>query len=371
VNLFVASTAEIQLDGGAKVTLVQDTRYPWDGAVKITVKPSQSATFALNVRVPGWARNEVTPGNLYSFVDQARDRVTLKVNGEQVALNLDKGYAVLSREWKSGDTVELGLPMPVRRVVANESVAADRNRVALQRGPLVYCAEWPDNPNGHVRNLVLSDKTLLTAEFNAGLLNGVEVIRGKAINLAYDAHGVVRKSEQEFTAIPYYAWANRGRGQMMVWIPDKESAGKPAPYPTLAMQSKVSTSGTKSPRPINDGEEPRASNDPDGFFDWFPNKGTVEWVEYDFGRTASVSGASVYWFDDTGEGECRVPKNWRVLYRDGAEWKPVQNAADYTSEKDRFNSIAFKPVSTTGLRLEVTLQPEFSAGIQEWKVAGK
>jgi hypothetical protein len=158
---------------------------------------------------------------------------------------------------------------------------------------------------------------------------------------------------------------------MMVWIPDEDSAGKPLPYPTLAMRSKVTTSGEKNPRAINDGEEPRASNDPDDFFDWNPSKGTAEWVEYDFGHTATVSGASVYWFDDTGEGECRVPKNWRVLYRDGSEWKPVKNTAAYTSEKDRYNGISFKPVSTTGLRLEVTLQPEWSAGIQEWKVAEK
>jgi hypothetical protein len=371
VNLFVASTAEVQLDSGAKVTMVQETRYPWDGAVKITVTPKQSARFTLDVRIPGWARNEVTPGGLYHFVNQVSDPVSLKVNGKPVALNLDKGYAVLTREWKRGDTVELGLPMPVRRVAASVAVAADRNRVALQRGPLVYCAEWPDNPNGHVRNLVLSDRAPLTAEFNAGLLNGVEVIRGKALSLAYDAQGAVRKSEQDFTAIPYYAWANRGRGQMMVWIPDEDSAGKPLPYPTLAMRSKVTTSGEKNPRAINDGEEPRASNDPDDFFDWNPSKGTAEWVEYDFGHTATVSGASVYWFDDTGEGECRVPKNWRVLYRDGSEWKPVKNTAAYTSEKDRYNGISFKPVSTTGLRLEVTLQPEWSAGIQEWKVAEK
>ena len=111
--------------------------------------------------------------------------------------------------------------------------------------------------------------------------------------------------------------------------------------------------------------------DPDGFFDWFPKKGTTEWVEYDFGRAASVAGTSVYWFDDAGEGECRIPKSWRVLYRDGSEWKPVENAAAYTSEKDHYNSISFKPVSTTGLRLEVTLQPEWSAGIQEWKVVEK
>lgn len=371
VNLFVASTAEVGLDSGTKVKLTQETRYPWDGTVKITVAPDRQARFTLNVRVPGWARNEVTPGGLYRFVDQVSDRVSLKVNGKAVALNLDKGYAVLTREWKNGDAVELSLPMPVRRVGANEAVAADRNRVALQRGPLVYCAEWPDNPGGHVRNLVLPGNAQLTAEFNAGLLNGVEVIRGKSLSLAYDATGTVRKSEQDFTAIPYYAWANRGRGQMTVWIPDIESAGRPLPHPTLAMLSKVTTSGKKNPRAINDGEEPRASNDPDGFFDWYPSKGTVEWVDYDFGRTATVAGTSVYWFDDTGEGECRAPKSWRVLYRDGSEWKPVASANAFTNDKNRFNSVSFKPVSTTGLRLEVTLQPEWSAGIQEWKVAEK
>jgi len=371
VNLFVANSAEVRLDGGVKVKLQQETRYPWDGAVKLTVTPERDAKFTLNVRIPGWARNEVTPSDLYRFADQVRDRVVLKVNGKPAPLALDKGYAVLAREWKRGDSVELSLPMPVRRVVANTAVASDRDRVTLQRGPLVYCAEWPDNPGGHVRNLVLSDGAPLKTAFRADLLNGVEVIQGKAVGLAYDAQGAVRKSELEFTAIPYYAWANRGRGQMLVWIPDKESAGKPLPYPTLAMQSKVTTSGPKSPRAINDGEEPRASNDPDGYFDWYPNKGTVEWVEYDFGRTATVSETSVYWFDDTGEGECRVPKSWRVLYRDGAQWKPVESSAAYTNDKDRYNRISFKPVSATGLRLEVTLQPEWSAGIQEWKVAGK
>ncbi len=370
VNLFVASSADVQLEGGAKVALAQETRYPWDGAVKITVKPGKKARFVLNVRVPGWARNEVTPGGLYRFVEQVRETVSLKVNGKPAALKLDKGYAVLDRLWKPGDIVELNLPMPVRRVAANEAVASDTNRVALQRGPLVYCAEWPDNPNGHVRNLVLSDKATLTAEFNASLLNGVETIRGKAVGLAYDARGVVQKNEQDFTAIPYYAWANRGRGQMLVWIPSQESAGKPLPHPTLAMKSKVTTSGKKDPHPINDGEEPSASNDPNGYFDWYPSKGTVEWVEYDFGHMATVDGTSVYWFDDTGEGECRVPKTWRVLYRDGSEWKPVDGAA-YATEKDRYNAISFKPISTTGLRLEVSLQPEWSAGIQEWRVLEK
>lgn len=368
VNLFVASTTDIKLDSGRTIHLTQETRYPWDGAVKIAVDPERGGTFTVKVRIPGWAQDAPLPSDLYRFADRVRDQATLKVNRKPVPLVLDKGYVALTRNWKKGDLVELSLPMPVRRVVANERVAADRGRVALQRGPIVYCAEWPDNPGKHVRNLMLPDDAPLAAEFTPGLLNGVVVVRSKAVSLAYDAAGKVTRNTQDFTAIPYYAWANRGRGQMLVWLPDTEASARPLPFPTLATQSKVTTSGRKSPRAINDGEDPRSSADPDAFFDWWPRKGTDEWVEYDFGKSATVSAAEVYWFDDTGRGECRVPKSWRVLYRDGAQWKPVSTAESFSVEKDRYNTVTFQPVTTTGLRLEVALQPGWSAGIQEWKL---
>ena len=368
VNLLVASTADVRLDGGTSVNLVQETRYPWDGDVRITVNPDRDAQFAINLRIPGWARNEPVPGNLYRFLDKADEPVALKVNGKPVPVKLEKGYAILARRWERGDVVELRLPMPVRRVLAHEQVAADRGRVALQRGPLVYCAEWPDNPGGRVRNLVLSDSTPLEAEFRPDLLHGVTVIKGKAAALAYDSLGRVTRSEAELTAIPYHAWANRGRGEMAVWIPNVESAARPLPWPTLATKSKVTSSGRKNPRAINDGEEPRSSSDPDSSFDWWPRKGTTEWVEYTFPRPAVVSEAEVYWFDDAGRGEVRVPRSWRILYRDGDQWKPVASVEPYGVAKDRYNKVAFKPVTTSALRLEVTLQQNWSAGIQEWKV---
>src|SRR5881409_2345235 len=168
VNLFVASTADVTMDGGA-VNLVQQTRYPWDGAVKITVRPAESRAFALNVRVPGWACGEAVPSDLYRFADASNEPVTLKVNGRAVPVALEKGYARIQRQWKAGDIVELSLPMPVRRVVAHPSVEADQGRVALQRGPIVYAAEWPDNPGGHVRNLLLADDAPLATEFRADL----------------------------------------------------------------------------------------------------------------------------------------------------------------------------------------------------------
>lgn len=368
VNLYMTSTAEIKLDNGRTVKMAQDTRYPWDGAVKMTVTPDQSAPLTINVRIPGWARNEPVPSDLYRFADKSTDAVVLKVNGKPVSIKIDKGYVAMSRTWRAGDLIELNLPMPVRRVVANDQVAADHGRVALQRGPIVYAAEWPDNPNGRVRNLMLPDSERLIAEFKPALLKGVTVVKSKAVALAFDAQGKVTKTEQEFTAIPYYAWANRGSGQMLVWIPNSEANAKPAPFPTVATTAKVTTSGRKNPRAINDGEEPASSNDSSSHFDWWPKKSSTEWVEYAFEKPATVSESELYWFDDTGRGEVRVPASWRLLYKDGTDWKPVENAAAYGVEKDRFNKVIFKPVTTTGMRLEVTMQQNWSAGIQEWKL---
>ena len=155
---------------------------------------------------------------------------------------------------------------------------------------------------------------------------------------------------------------------MVVWIPESEANAKPAPYPTVATTAKVTTSGRKNARPINDGEEPSASNDSSSYFDWWPKKGSTEWVEYAFEKPATVSESQLYWFDDTGRGEVRVPASWRILYKDGDTWKPVENSGSYGVDKDRFNRLTFKPVTTSGLRLEVTMQPNWSAGIQEWKV---
>ncbi len=369
VNLFAASTAELKMANGLRVKLIQETGYPWDGGVRIIVDPDRSGNFTVNVRIPGWARNEAVPGDLYRFIDKVDEPVTLKVNGNAVQLNIEKGFASINRTWRPRDVIELELPMPIRRVAANERVDADRGRLALQRGPIVYCAEWPDNPKGHVRNLMLAASEPLAFEFKTGLLGGVTVIKGKAISLVYDEQNKVVKSEQEFTAIPYYAWANRGPGEMVVWIPTDEAAAMPLPQPTIASTSKVTVSGGRNPRAINDQAEPRSSDDPsNAYFHWWPRKGTTEWVEYAFAKPATVSEAEVYWFDDTGHGECRVPSSWRLLYKNGDHWEPVESSVAYGAAKDRYNKISFKAVTTNALRLEVTLQPNWSAGIQEWKV---
>ena len=388
VNLFAGGTADVDLAGG-KLEIAQDTRYPWDGAVRMTLTPDKARAFTVNVRIPGWAREQPVPGDLYRFADKASAAPTLKVNGSPVALTLTDGYVAITRTWKAGDVIDLNLPMPVRRVVAHDKVAADRDRVALQRGPIVYAAEWPDNPNGKVRNIVLPDTHAMTTEFRADLLNGVAIVTGRAVGLSLDDKGAVQKTEQPFMAIPYATWANRGRGQMAVWLARTDAAAKPTPYPTIATTSTLTNSqSTKNIRNIIDGEDPRASNDSTSYFDWWPRNGCAvtppappvagapqrarcseaEWIEMAFARPSAVSEVQVFWFDDTGRGGVRVPKSWRLLYKIGMEWKPVEVAGEYGVARDAYNTVRFAPVTTSALRIELVMQPNVSAGVQEWKV---
>jgi DUF1680 family protein len=156
----------------------------------------------------------------------------LKVNGKAISPSIEKGYARIERPWQKGDTIELDLPMPVRRVIAHEAVKADRGRVALQRGPIVYCLEGPDN-EGKVLNMVIADDAKLKSEYRPNLLSGVTVITGKAqvAKRALDGK-VVAAGTKEFTAIPYYAWAHRGRAQMTVWPARELQAARPEPADT-------------------------------------------------------------------------------------------------------------------------------------------
>ncbi len=369
VNLFIGGSATVNLPDNA-VSIVQETSYPWNGDVKITVAPKQAGEFSLCIRIPGWATNRPVPGDLYRFTDTDGQRVSIKLNGSEMPFETRNGYASIRRVWKKGDVVELSLPMPVRRVVANERVEADRGRVALQRGPLMFCAESPDNKDGRVLDLVVPDSANFTAEFRKDLLGGVEVIHSAAfpVRQTLDA-GSQSGSMQEFTAIPYYAWAHRGEGEMTVWPARVTTSARPLPAPTIAYTSKVSVSGGGKTFSINDQLEPKNSNDQSiPFFHWWPKKGTQEWVQYDFDGQKTISGMEIYWFDDTGVGECRVPKSWRCLYKSGDQWKPLPDVSSYPVEKDRFNKITFQPIETDGVRIEIQLLPDYSTGIFEWKV---
>ena len=280
--------------------------------------------------------------------------------------------------------------MPVRRVVAHEQVEADRGRVALQRGPIVYAAEWPDNPNGKVRNIVLPDSAALTSEFRADLLNGVQVDRRHGRRaLASTRRARCTKSEQPFVAIPYATWANRGRGQMAVWLARTErSRGRrrsrrsrrrarsrprrrrkivaqhhrrrgaardrtTRPRTSTGGRAVAASAGAQPAAPAGEGQQPCSR----------------ERMGRDGVRQAGDRSrrSEVYWFDDTGRGGVRVPPSWRLLYKDGDTWKPVESAT-FGVARNAWNTVTFKPVTTSALRIELTMQPEMSAGVQEWKV---
>jgi DUF1680 family protein len=374
VNLFMSNKASVTLAGGRKIEIEQQTRYPWSGDVHITLNPEKAGGFTLRIRVPGWAQGHAMPGDLYMFEQSTeREPVTLKVDGQSVPLNLEQGYATITRDWKTGDTIDLHLPMPVERVTANGKVAADRGRVALQRGPIVFCAEGADSPNKHVRNLVLADSQSVKAGFEPAKLNGVEVIHGQAVAYRYERDGHAVHSTETFTAIPYYAWANRGADQMEVWIPRTEADAHPTPFPTLASQSTVTVSGkteaengARNPHMVADQEEPVSSADASSEYNWWPQKGTTEWIEYKFAALSKVSSADVYWFAD--HGGIALPASWRVLYLSGTEWKPVEAEGSFGLAADQYNHVTFKPVLTKAMRIEITLQLDKSAGVSEWKV---
>jgi DUF1680 family protein len=199
VNLYIGSQAQIQL-ASAEVQITQVTDYPWEGAVSLTLNLARPAHFTLSLRVPGWVNGQPVPSDLYHYLDATPGTVSVRVNGETIAVQQEHSYLNIQRNWQPGESVELVLPMPIRRVSAHPQVADCQGKVALERGPLVYAAEGTDN-GGRALGLVVPDDMPLTAEHRADLLGGVTVITGDA-----------------FMAIPYYAWSHRGVGEMAVWL---------------------------------------------------------------------------------------------------------------------------------------------------------
>jgi len=215
VNLFVQSSSTIQLDKKLPVTISQETQYPWDGQVKITVSPEKASSFALRLRIPGWVQNQPVPGDLYSYISAEVSPYLVTVNGEKVLFKEENGYAVISREWKQGDEVNYSLPMNIHRVEANQQVVENAQKVAIERGPIVYCLEGKDN-GPELMKLALADTAKLSATFAPETLSGVVTISGEAT-----VSGNKAVKSQKITAIPYFVWDNRGINEMKVWLPRK------------------------------------------------------------------------------------------------------------------------------------------------------
>lgn len=367
VNLYLSNKATLKI-GRKNVSLRQETRYPWNGDITLTVDKNSAGRFALKLRIPGWVRNQTVPSDLYAYADGKRLSYQVKVNGVvQDATLGEDGYFALSRQWKKGDKVEVHFDMEPRMVRANAKVEADRGKVAIERGPLVYCAEWPDN-DFDVLSVLLHRQSEFTVTGKPDLLYGIDEIQTPAQALKYDAEGRLTVQDVTLTLIPYYAWAHRGSGRMAVWLPSDVKAARPSGVvPAYDITASHPTSSLSS---IADGLVPQDENDRSiPYYHWWPKNNSTEWVAYQFPKARKVSSAEVYWFDDAPWGGCRVPRSWRLYYKDDAgQWQPVAHPGEYTVRKGDANMVTFDPVTTTAMKLEVVLPEKNSAGLFEWIV---
>ncbi len=354
---YIAGSGAIPLKGG-RVTLVQKTGYPWDGSVQVIVEPEGASDFAVALRIPGWCQG-----------------FTVKVNGERLRRRPARGFITIRRAWSSGDIIELDLPMPIRQVAAAPQVENNVGRLALMRGPVVYCLEDADH-GVPVDRIALPRGAKLEAKFEPSLLGGVTVIEGMGQGAGRPETMEELKSPKprpvKVRAIPYYAWDNRTPGRMVVWIPEKPPGLPALKSATVALLGRPSASHchrADAATALNDGVLPTSSiahSIPR--FTWWDHRGTTEWAQLDFKKPQRLSKAEVYWFDDTGRGACRVPQSWRLLYRDRGAWKPVEGASACGVERDKFNVVTFAPVTTAAIRIEVQLRPNVSGGILEWRL---
>lgn len=322
VCLFVASEADLVVRG-TKVRVKQETNYPYDGALKLTVAPEKPLVFAVHVRVPGWCTGlfERSPGGCSSVQAPA-------------GRTLGPSWRSFVRDWHAQPVQELEFALPVRRTHADPRVAADRGRVALERGPLVYAFE------GQLDGLFLQPDLRLEP------VGGVPLLR-----------------MGDWTARPYCFWANGEKQPMQVWIPQTEALAKSAGWPRLSA-SHCWRSDTVAA--VADGKLPSSSHDESiPRLTFWDHRGTSEWVQMQFAEPRAVTGTRVYWFDDTGRGSCRVPKSWRLSVREGESWKPVE--AEFPVTKDGWCQARFAAHDTSALRLEIELAEGVSGGVLEWQ----
>ncbi len=366
VNLYLSNEADIKV-GRKTVKIRQTTDYPWDGEINIEVLKNTVGNFALKLRIPGWVRGEVVPSDLYRYADGKRLSYTVTVNGEAVSTRLEDGYFTIARKWKKGDKINLRMDMEPRVVKANAKVEADKGRIAVERGPVVYCAEWPDN-DFDVLSVLTGRQPQFSVRQAPDKLYGINEIVTPVQTLAYTTDGRIEVTDRELTLIPYYAWAHRGAGRMAVWLPSEISAVTPsAGTPDYKITASHVTTSLSS---VADGLVPANEDDRSiPYYHWWPKNNSTEWIVYTFEHPRKVSSCEVYWFDDAPWGGCRVPRSWTLHYQDAdGNWQPVSSPTPYTVRKGDANMVTFDAVTTGALKLEVVLPEQQSSGIFEWTV---
>ena len=372
VNLYAQGKARI-----GNIELEQTTEYPWDGNVSIKVAKG-SGRFAIKLRIPSWLKASPTNNNLYAYADKAAN-YSVSVNGQSLyPENTD--YITIERQWKKGDVISLSLPMDVRRIVANDNAEDLRQKVALERGPIVFCIEAADQPDHTIFDKYLLATNQLSQHFESSLLGGVIVLDGQAMKVGQNGE----VSQVKLRAIPYSTWNNRGPQAMEVWIASMPTAAVPMPLETIA--SRAQTFSNRGPIQndapetaptdswaggVNDLWEPRRSSDTSKpYHYWWLKRGTKESISYKFDKEYEVSNVQVYWLDfDHYDGDFRTPESWVLYYKaQDRQWREVEQHSPFTVSKDCYNSVDFKPVTTQELKIVAQLRKGQSGGVLEWKV---
>jgi len=391
-SLYAASEVKARVgERGTEVTMVEETLYPFEETIRFRVKAPAPVRFPLYLRLPRWC-----------------SKVTLKINNRRVSdvRPEPQKFVLIDREWKDGDTLELGLPMKL----AVRKWEKNQNCVSVDRGPLTYSLkigeDWHEVPGG--KPGWPNREVTPTTPWNYGL--ELDPARPDSSIKVCQRHTEPGANPFTFDGTPIELTAKARR--IPGWVADRTGAMpkmRPCPakstepvekvtlvpmgaarlrvssFPTVSSAADANewpapavpdfditcshVSGGDSTEALADGKEPRSSGDHSILrFTWWDHKGSREWVQYTWPKARKFSKTSVFWFDDTGHGQCRVPKSWRLLYRDGEQWKPVKTSGEFGTGKDAFQTVSFEPVETTAVRIEVQLQPEFSGGILEWKV---
>ena len=368
VNLFGRSETTVENVNSrlqiVPVTIRQQTNYPWDGEVKITVEPERPNTFELRIRIPGWARSDAFPGELYSFANKSSERVYFQLNGKDITPEIRSGYAILNRKWKKGDELTMRLPMEIFFAKSHPSVAANTGRIALQRGPLVYCLEDKDQEeNSAVHYSWLDTQKPVSTRFEPDLLNGVQTL-SLAGTLLAEPHGnnPVRKPLW-LKAIPYYAWANRGPANMAVWLPTSPQYTRLKPAPNLIDKANIYLPEGSLGKAawLKDRWVPTRSADLESTYVRFPQTDSLELI-IELPEDANISTIEAFWF--TGNG-CELPASWQLRFLTPNGWATPHHPPSSFILPDSWSQCAFDPIEVSAVKILIVPPAGKQVGLHE------
>jgi DUF1680 family protein len=367
-SFYAGSTTTLTLEKG-NVHLKQTTEYPFSETIRWEVTPEKEGQpFTMHLRIPTWTGNQFVPGELYSYINAAPSGWTVKVNGKETKADLRKGFAIIDRTWKKGDVVELTLPMPLRYSKAIEQVVANKGRICLTRGPLVYAAEGVDN-NDRLPNVFITDMfgPFTISTYSDGLINRIPKIEVPA----WEKKPVGNK-EISLVLLPYYAWNNRNDGSMMVWFPESDTV---QPYVDRymathgkykALEASYTHRGDNLVA-VADNDVPSSSSDREAYrWTSWGEQGKDQWIVITLDKPTNIQSVSVFWFDD-GRGT-KVPQEWSLEYEYQGIWEtfPLYLTDAYNVSKDQFNMVhPGRQVIADKIRLLLKPQPECAVGIFE------